>query len=101
MPQAPALGAGLGRAVDSLSANNEKTLGANQRIRIADNGAVFIATTRENGSIVERRVDSSSDLDHTQKGGKVWWRKLLEEQKARDRAAEAPKKAAKKVTSDE
>jgi hypothetical protein len=88
------------RAVDSLSSSNEKTLGANQSIKQMEDGAVVLTTTLSNGACTSRRVDSDGDLDHVAKGGDVWWKALLREQDARDKAA-APKKSAKKVTSDE
>lgn len=91
------------RAVDSLSARNDKVLAENQTIVQREDGAVLLTTTLPNGSATRRRLDSEGDLDHQQKGGSVWWKTLLEQQKARNEVImPAPKKkSTKKVTSDE
>lgn len=84
---------GSTRAVDSLSDSNEKELADNQRL-IERDGGVFLQTTAVVGDrerITERRVDSEGDLDHSTKGGQVWYRKLLAKQNAADKAKEEPK----------
>lgn len=88
------------RAVDSLSANNEKTLGENQRIVQTDDG-VFLYTMREQGFESGRRVDSDSDADHASKGGPIWWKALLKQQAERDKKSAPKQPVAKKVKNDE
>ena len=89
------------RAVDSLSANNEKQLAENQKIVQNDDGSVYIYTTNLNGSTRARRIDSAGDADHVARGGTVWYTVLLKQQAERDKPKAAPKKAAKKVNDDE
>lgn len=100
---AQARGNGSTRAVDSLSDSNEVTLGENQRIFERD-GGIFLQTTMQMGDrerVTERRVDSEGDLDHQAKGGKLWWQRLMREQKLHDEAEkklhdEAEKKPVRK-----
>ena len=89
------------KAVDSLSDNNPKELTDNQRLEERSDGSVWLVEsfTYPEGKFgpdsKERRVDSTADLNHAAKGGKVWYRVLLAEQKKADEAAKAPKTARK------
>lgn len=86
------------RAIDSLSDSNPSVLGDNQRIVQNEDGAVLLYTTVKRGEHeVEfvRRCDSEGDLDHQSKGGKLWWSKLLRQQKLRDEAKAKPVRKSK------
>lgn len=85
------------KAVDQMSANNPTQLGDNQTIVENADGSVVLSTTVKVGQrdrTTSRRVDSNSDRDHATKGGKIWWKQLIKQQAARDKAeADAEAKA--------
>lgn len=88
------------RAVDSLSDSNPTVLTDDMEIVKRDDGAVILKTKRVHGEheqIHERRCDSAGDLDHMHKGGKLWYSKLLEQQKRRDTEAAKPKRKSKEA----
>lgn len=99
MPQAQST-----RAVDAMSDSNPKVLEDNMTITRNSDGSVVLKTIEPRGflpngeekfRITEKRVDSENDLDHTRKGGKLWYDTLLKQQKTRD-AATATKGGRKK-----